>query len=196
MKKVFWGFFFIHLNFYVSIYGHTLYLLPTFVGYLLLYQAAGTLARESDRFKNLRPYAVAVAIYTGILWVGALLGITGENWLGAILELVALVIALYISWSVVQAILEMEESRSADLNGRAVRRDWLVLVIAEFVSVGFLLLCRPLLFTTSEVLLVSVLLLFVALALVVVIIRFLSSLWKCAKCYDLLPPKDAGLEEL
>ena len=28
------------------------------------------------------------------------------------------------------------------------------------------------------------------------VIWFLAALWKCAKCYDLLPPKDAGLEEL
>ena len=196
MKKVFWGFFFIYLNFHLTLNGITLNLLPDFVGYLLLYQAAGTLAGESGRFQKLRPFSVAMAVYTGILWVGELLGVTGENWLGILLDTAALVVSLYISWNVVQAILEMEESRSADLNGRAVRRDWLVLVIAEFVSVGLLLLCRPLLFTTSEVLLISVLLLFVALALVAVIIRFLSSLWKCAKRCEDLPPKDAGLEEL
>lgn len=184
MKKVFWGFFFIHLNFYVSIYGHTLYLLPTFVGYLLLYQAAGTLARESDRFKNLRPYAVAVAIYKGILWVGALLGITGENWLGAILELAALVIALYISWSVVQAILEIEKNRGADLNGASVRTGWFVLLAAQIAgTLGGLLLWGALAWMSLFALLVGV-------------IWFLAALWKCAKCYDLLPPKDAGLEEL
>ena len=196
MKKVFWGFFFVYLNFNLTLNGHALNLLPDFVGYILLFQAAGALAEESGRFRTLRPFVAGMAVYTGILWVGELLGVTGENWLGILLDTAALVVSLYISWNVVQAILEMEESRSADLNGRAVRRDWLVLVIAEFVSVGLLLLCRPLLFTTSEVLLISVLLLFVALALVAVIIRFLSSLWKCAKRCEDLPPKDAGLEEL
>ena len=44
MKKVFWGFFFIYLNFNLTLNGFTLNLLPDFVGYLLLYQAAGTLA--------------------------------------------------------------------------------------------------------------------------------------------------------
>ena len=144
MKKVFWGFFFIYLNFNLTLNGFKLNLLPDFVGYLLLYQATGTLAGESGRFQKLRPFSVAMAVYTGILWVGELLGVTGENWQGILLDTAALVVSLYISWNVVQAILEMEESRSADLNGRAVRRDWLVLVIAEFVSVGLLLLCRPL----------------------------------------------------
>lgn len=66
MKKVFWGFFFIYLNFNLTLNGFTLNLLPDFVGYLLLYQAAGTLAGESGRFPKLRPFSVAMAVYTGI----------------------------------------------------------------------------------------------------------------------------------
>ena len=69
MKGIFWGFFLIFINFYVTINGHTLNLLPTFAGYILLYRAAGELLGESGRFGKLRPFAVAVAIYTGILWV-------------------------------------------------------------------------------------------------------------------------------
>lgn len=196
MKKIFWGFFFVYLNFNLTINGFGLNLIPDFVGYILLYQAAGTLAGESGQFRKLQPFSVAMAIYTGILWVGELLGITGETWLDMLLDTVALGGSLYISWNVIQAILEIEENRGADLNGRAVRRDWLVLVIAQIVSVGILLLFRSLLLITSEVLLISALLLFVALALVAVIIRFLSSLWKCAGLYDGLPPKDSGLENL
>ena len=109
MKGIFWGFFLIFINFYVTINGHTLNLLPTFAGYILLYRAAGELLGESGRFGKLRPFAVAVAIYTGILWVGDLLGVTGANWLSTLLELAALAVALYISWSVIQAILEMEK---------------------------------------------------------------------------------------
>ena len=109
----------IFINFYVTINGHTLNLLPTFAGYILLYRAAGELLGESGRFGKLRPFAVAVAIYTGILWVGDLLGVTGANWLSTLLELAALAVALYISWSVIQAILEMETHYGTDLNGSA-----------------------------------------------------------------------------
>ena len=41
MKKVFWGFFFVYLNFNLTLNGHALNLLPDFVGYILLFQAAG-----------------------------------------------------------------------------------------------------------------------------------------------------------
>ena len=47
MKGIFWGFFLIFINFYVTINGHTLNLLPTFAGYILLYRAAGELLGES-----------------------------------------------------------------------------------------------------------------------------------------------------
>ncbi len=55
MKGIFWGFFLIFINFYVTINGHTLNLLPTFAGYILLYRAAGELLGESGRFGKLRP---------------------------------------------------------------------------------------------------------------------------------------------
>lgn len=184
MKKVFWGFFFIYLNFNLTLNGFTLNLLPYFVGYLLLYQAAGTLAGESGRFPKLRPFSVAMAVYTGILWVGELLGVTGENWLGTLLGLAATAVGLFISWSVVQAVLEMESARGADLNGHSLRTAWFILLAVQIA--GYL----------------AVFLVFGGLALMVLVaglvgvIWFLAALWKCAKCYDLLPPKDAGLEEL
>ena len=92
-------------------------------------------------------------------------------------------ISLYISWSVVQAILELESARGADLNGASVRTAWFVLLAAQIVGVlGAMLL--------------SFLVLLVWMALLVGIIWFLAALWKCAKRCEDLPPKDGGLGEL
>lgn len=173
----------IFINFYVTINGHTLNLLPTFAGYILLYRAAGELLGESGRFGKLRPFAVAVAIYTGILWVGDLLGVTGANWLSTLLELAALAVALYISWSVIQAILEMETHYGTDLNGTSARTAWFVLLAAQIAG-------------TLGGLLLDALALMALIALLVGIIWFPAALWKCAGLYDGLPPKDAGLENL
>ena len=162
----------IFINFYVTINGHTLNLLPTFAGYILLYRAAGELLGESGRFGKLRPFAVAVAIYTGILWVGDLLGVTGANWLSTLLELAAL-----------QAILEMETHYGTDLNGTSARTAWFVLLAAQIAG-------------TLGGLLLDALALMALIALLVGIIWFLAALWKCAGLYDGLPPKDAGLENL
>lgn len=184
MKRIFWGFFFVFINFNLSFNAHTLNLIPTFVGYILLYQAAGELTEQSSRFKTLRPFAAAMAVYTGLLWVGELLGVAGgDSWLDTILGLAAAVLSLIVSWNVVQAILEMESARGADLNGASVRTAWFVLLAAQIVGVlGAMLL--------------SFLVLLVWIALLVGIIWFLAALWKCAKRYESLPPKDAGLGEL
>ena len=128
MKRIFWGFFFVFINFNLSFNAHTLNLIPTFVGYILLYQAAGELTEQSSRFKTLRPFAAAMAVYTGLLWVGELLGVAGgDSWLDTILGLAAAVLSLIVSWNVVQAILEMESARGADLNGASVRTAWFIL---------------------------------------------------------------------
>ena len=131
MKKVFWGFFFVYLNFNLTLNGHALNLLPDFVGYILLFQAAGALAGESGRFRTLRPFAAGMAVYTGILWVGDLLAVTGgSGWLDGLLSLAAAAVSLFISWSVVQAVLEIERVRGADLNGQSLRTAWFILLAA------------------------------------------------------------------
>ena len=143
--------------------------------YLTLSGSRGIVGRE----RSIR----AVAIYTGILWVGDLLGVTGANWLSTLLELAALAVALYISWSVIQAILEMETHYGTDLNGTSARTAWFVLLAAQIAG-------------TLGGLLLDALALMALIALLVGIIWFLAALWKCAGLYDGLPPKDAGLENL
>lgn len=185
MKKVFWGFLLIFVNFNLTLNGHILNLFPTFAGYILLYQAAGTLRDESSRFAVIRPFAAAMAVYTGILWLGDLLGVTGgENWLNTILGLAATVVSLFVSWNVVKAIAEIEEDWGVRLNSASVRTGWYVLLVAQILSyaavLGFSL-------TTA----------LAALAAIAVgIIWFLAALWKCARLYDFLPPRDGGLGEL
>ena len=56
MGKFFWGFFFIYLNFNLSINAHTLNVLPEFVGYFLLLQGLRELEEESGVFSDTRPF--------------------------------------------------------------------------------------------------------------------------------------------
>lgn len=185
MKRIFWGFFFVFINFNLSFNAHTLNLIPTFVGYILLYQAAGELTEQSRRFKTLRPFAAAMAVYTGLLWVGELLGVAGgDSWLDTILGLAAAVLSLIVSWNVVQAILEMESARGADLNGASVRTAWFILLTVQIAGYAAILLLS------------AGLGLMVGIAGLVGIIWFLAALWKCAKRCEDLPPKDGGLGEL
>ena len=182
MKRIFWGFFFVFINFNLSFNAHTLNLIPTFVGYILLYQAAGELTEQSSRFKTLRPFAAAMAVYTGLLWVGELLGVAGgDSWLDTILGLAAAVLSLIVSWNVVQAIREMETARNADLNGASVRTAWFVLLAAQIAGYA------------AVFLLSAGLALLVGIAMLAGIVWFLAALWKSGRLYESLPPRQAGL---
>ena len=176
MKKVFWGFFFVYLNFNLTLNGHALNLLPDFVGYILLFQAAGALAGESGRFRTLRPFAAGMAVYTGILWVGDLLAVTGGS--------AAAAVSLFISWNVVQDVLEIERARGADLNGQSLRTSWFILLAAQIAGYA------------AGLLISGALALAAGLAALAGLIWFLVALWKCAGRYELLPPRDPGPELL
>lgn len=132
MGKFFWGFFFIYLNFNLSVNAHTLNVLPEFVGYFFLLQGLRELEEESGVFSGVRPFAVGMAVYTGILWVGALLGVTGTgSWLSTLLSLVSTAVSLYISWATIQGVREMEERHQADLNSTGMSLAWTVLLVAN-----------------------------------------------------------------
>lgn len=185
MKKVFWGFFFVYLNFNLTLNGHALNLLPDFVGYILLFQAAGALAGESARFATLRPFAAGMAVYTGILWVGDLLAVAGSGgWLDGLLDLVSAAVSLFISWNVAQAVLEMERARGADLNGQSLRTAWFILLAAQIAGYA------------AGLLISGALTLAAGLAALAGIVWFLAALWKCAGRCGLLPPRGPGPELL
>lgn len=176
MSSIFWGFFFIFINFNLTVNQHVLNILPPFVGYLLLMRGTRDMEAESSLFAPVRPFAVGMAVYTGILWLGDLLGVTGQgSWLGVLLGLAATVISLYVSWAVVQAIRDVESRRGADLNSVSLKTAWTVLAVAQVVAYVLALLG-------------SLLALMGVIAGLVGIIWFLVALWRSRRNYEALPP--------
>ena len=134
MKKLFWGFFFIYLNFHLNLNQHSLNILPNFVGYLLLLQGMKQLEEESRFFQSGRPFAVGMAVYEAVLWVGAIFGVTSGGWFGTVLGLISTAVSLYISWLLVQGVLEMENKRGADLLGAQMYSRWKLLLVLQIIG--------------------------------------------------------------
>ena len=177
MSSIFWGFFFIFVNFNLTVNGHVLNLLPPFVGYLLVMRGCRELGEESALFASIRPFALGMAVYTGILWLGDLLAVTGQgSWLTMLLGLVSMAVSLYVSWAVVQAIRDVEALRGADLNGASLHTAWMVLAVAQVASWVLAVL-------------VSLLALLGVIAGLVGIIWFLVALWHSRRNYEVLPPR-------
>nr|WP_325298265.1 hypothetical protein [uncultured Dysosmobacter sp.] len=177
MKKLFWGLFFVFVNFNLSLNQHTLNILPPFVGYYLLCQGSRELEGESGLFRGVCPFAIGMGIYTAILWAGDLLGVTGGGTIGVLLGLLATVVGLYICWVLIQAVRDMEGNRGAELNSAAMHRAWIVMVVAQAVCY----LC---------VWLLSGLALLGLIAGLIGIVMLLMAFWKGQKLYEALPPQE------
>ena len=163
MTLLFWGFFFLFLNFNFNFNGATLGLLPEWIGFLLLYRGCGQLLGESELFRKPRPFCVGLGIYTGILWLMGLLGISTDlGILSWILGLVAVCLNLYISMLIVDAITNMEMRRNHDLSAAHLRKVWKVLAVCTVAATllmivpALALLCAVVACITGIVFLVAI----------------------------------------
>ena len=127
MKKIVFGFLLIFLNFNLNFNRVSINVLPDFVGYYLLLQGMAQMKEENPRFAAPRPFTVGMVVYTAILWVGSVLGISGGI-LASALNLVALVVQFYIAWVLVAALRELETGYGADLYGAMLLKRWKILL--------------------------------------------------------------------
>lgn len=185
MRKLFWGFFLIFLDFNLTVNHHVLEVLPDFVGYLFLMRGLAELTPESPLFEKIRPVALVLAILSGLQWLGALLGFRAA---GVLLDLTLLAGTLYLIWALIASIREAETFRGADLNSAGLQKlwlPWLVLQLSGCVLSVLALLSLGIL---------AVLTIPVAIAALVVGILFLLALWRAVGLYEALPPRDSGVE--
>ena len=143
MNKLFWGFFFLFVNFNLNFNGSSINLLPDWLGLILLYQACGELLGESEMFQKPRPFCVGLAIYTGIVWIADLLSIdtmvdfSSVSW---VLGLASACLNLYVTMLIVDAITNMEMHRNYDLCAAHLRRVWKVLAVCTVAAHVLLIL--------------------------------------------------------
>lgn len=134
MRKLFWGFFFIYLNFNLNLNQYSLNILPNFVGYILLLQGIKQLEEESCFFRRARPFAVGMAMYEAVLWLGAVFGIETDRGIGTVLGWISMVVALYVSWLLIQGVLEIERQSGTDLLGAQMYSRWKLLAGLQVIG--------------------------------------------------------------
>lgn len=134
MKKIFIGFLLIFLDFNVNLGNAQLGLIPDFIGYIVMINGLGEMAGESGLFLKVKPYATGMAVYTGILYLMDLFGISAS--LGAFSYLLAIastVISLYISYNIVMGVKDLELKYSALFNGDSLKSTWTLLAVFNIV---------------------------------------------------------------
>lgn len=136
MNKLFWGFFFIFLDFSIDFDTMRVGLIPAFVGYLLFFFGLAELSEESSRFEKIRPFCIVMAVYTGFLWAGDLFGLslTAPPVVWILLSAVAVVLSYYISYCIIWGIGDIEASNRYPLSAERLKKCWFALVILHMIS--------------------------------------------------------------
>ncbi len=181
MKRLFWAFFFILLNFSITVGSATVQLIPTFVGFGLLVSACAHLAAESPLFAPLQRWGSGLCLYYILAWLrdlflhphGAAL-----PYIITILDAAALLLTLYVTWRVVHAIANVEVHRNVELGSVPLFKAWKTVVMCALLS----LVLTPLVMFSPALGAVASLCLLIAQA--VATIFFLIRLWQVGKNYE------------
>lgn len=134
MSNIFIGFLLIFLDINLILNQGTIGLTPDFIGYIFVVKGIAEMASESTLFMKVRSLCIGMAIYTGVIYVIELFGIkTQLDWLGVLLGFVSTILSLYISYTIVCGVQEIETLRAIDLNGNKLRSTWTYMAICQVI---------------------------------------------------------------
>ena len=135
MKKIFWGFIFIFLDFHVGVNLMKINFIPDFVGYILIYQGFTEFRQESGYFEKARPLAMALSVLAGVTFILDFMGISATNLtLSQIFTVSIFAIDIYMMYCLISGIGEMEYKEHRDYNAASLKSLWITTVILELVT--------------------------------------------------------------
>lgn len=179
MRSIFIGMLLIFLDFNININASTIGLIPDFIGFIFMVKGLDELSGKAASFARARPFAVVMGVFSGLLYALDLFGVFVRlGWLGILLGLAGAVISLYITYTIIEGVRELEEAYKADLNSRRLTSAWKVMAIFQIIMVFTLML--PLLS------------LICALVSLIASIVFLVAFNNSKKLYETLPPAESA----
>jgi len=142
MKNIFTGFILIFLDFNLNLGNSQIGLIPDFVGYIVMISGLEEMAGESTLFMKVKPYVTGMAIYTGVLYLLDLVGLSVSlGVLSYVLAFTSTAVALYISYNIVMGVIDMEGKYNTPLNGDSLKSTWTLLAVFNVLT--FVLLLIP-----------------------------------------------------
>ena len=132
MEKLFTGMLLIWLDVDITLDTCKIGLLPDFVGYIILMQGLRTLQEESPHFGKVRPWALAMAVYSGVLYAMDLFGVSLDMpFMAWCLGLAAVIAGLAVQYGIVAGVQDMETAHDWQLQGEKLRTLWLALAVMQ-----------------------------------------------------------------
>ncbi len=139
MSNIFFRFLLIFLDFNFTINEiFIIGLIPDFAGYILMVKGLDTLAHESFHFERIRPFAVGMGIYSGIIYAFDLFGLSSQiSFFGSILGIASIIISLYISYVIILGIREIENNNTVDLKSKSLMTCLAIMAIFQCLTLVF-----------------------------------------------------------
>lgn len=139
MSNLFYGMVLLFLNFNINIGNSSIGLLPDFIGFIFIVNGVKELSDESEFFIKVNPYARNMTYFTLVLYILNLLGLK-FGYAMTILQFIASVLGLYVSYLCIRGIRDMEDLHGWDLQGKSLYLSWQVLSVLFIITstIGFL----------------------------------------------------------
>ncbi len=135
MKNIFIGFIFIFLNLNLNLGNSQIGLIPDFVGYIVMINGLVEMAGESTLFMKVKPYVTGMAVYTGVLYLFDLVGVSVSlGSLSYVLAFTSTAVSLYISYHIVMGVIDMEGKYNTPLNGDSLKSTWTLLAVFDVLT--------------------------------------------------------------
>lgn len=135
MQNIFIGLILIFIDFDLNLGSSSIELIPDFAGYILMLRGVEELMEDSAWFSKIKAFILGMAIYSGIIWIINLLGMKSSmGYLDFILGIMATVIFLYILYSIIMAIKDIEVKYAVFLQADTLISIWKLIVIISVLS--------------------------------------------------------------
>ena len=135
MQQIFLGILFLFLNVNLTLGRVALGLFPDFVGYILLLRGAAALSGQIARFSRMRSLCLGAAIYTGVLYVLDLTGLTAALGWGVYLAAIGeFALRIAASAQVVAGMEDAERAYGCGFAAAELRRAWVAAIATGAVS--------------------------------------------------------------
>jgi len=125
MGNLFWGFVFILLDFNITVNNSVIGLIPDFIGFILIFRGLNELRNFSTKFTKIQPFVSLMIFLKMIAYVMDFFGISAQIQTILIpVGIVFLVMYLYIEYTIICGIQDMEQSLGADLEVKMLFSVW------------------------------------------------------------------------
>lgn len=140
MWYFFFGFLFVFVEFTldVPLTGGKIDLLPSFLGFVLLFLGTQSMRTENEHFRRARPFALIALLLGAAQFAFALIGYTVVE---LILFILATAATLYISYEFTEGVKKIERSRYKKLGADKLATAWIILCMTSLL--GFLVPLLP-----------------------------------------------------